>query len=146
MSGTAALYLANGLLDLNADGLVDNEDARWLLQLTATDLGNVGRDSVFGYGLVNANFGTFGDNNGTVPSRPVHIHRAAGRNGVVTIRGSGFGVYARRSGTAVRGRFAIQRKRPIRKWHDYFLGRWKNRRPVVLTFDSESSHGQVHIR
>ena len=54
VSGTAALYIRSLMIDLNGDRLVDNEDVRLMLQLTALDLGNQGRDEVYGYGLVSA--------------------------------------------------------------------------------------------
>ena len=61
VSGTAALYMSGTTQDLNGDGLIDGEDVRWLLQLTATDLGDAGKDPIFGYGLVNASLGGSGD-------------------------------------------------------------------------------------
>ena len=42
------------MTDLNGDRLVDNEDVRLILQRTALDLGDPGRDEIYGYGLVNA--------------------------------------------------------------------------------------------
>ena len=54
VTGAAALYLLSNTEDLNGDGEVNQEDVRSLLQLTATDLGDVGKDDVYGYGLVNA--------------------------------------------------------------------------------------------
>jgi len=54
VAGCAALYLLSNTEDLNADGLVNHEDLRLLLQVTATDLGEPGRDSIYGHGLVNA--------------------------------------------------------------------------------------------
>ena len=55
VAGTAVLVLANGTLtDLNSDGAIDNQDVRLLLQQTADDLGPIGKDSEYGYGLVNA--------------------------------------------------------------------------------------------
>jgi subtilisin len=54
VTGAAALYVLSNAEDLNADGLVNNEDVRLMLQLTATDLGNPGKDGIYGHGLVNA--------------------------------------------------------------------------------------------
>jgi len=54
VAGVAALYLASNTKDVNGDGKVNHQDVRRLLQTTATDLGDPGRDSIFGYGLVNA--------------------------------------------------------------------------------------------
>lgn len=54
VTGTAALYILANTEDLSGDGLVDNEDVRLMLQLMATDLGEPGKDNIYGYGLVNA--------------------------------------------------------------------------------------------
>ena len=54
VSGAAALYIRSLMTDLNGDWLVDNEDVRQMLQLTALDLGDPGRDEVYGFGLVSA--------------------------------------------------------------------------------------------
>ncbi|MHB8867132.1 MAG: S8 family serine peptidase [Pirellulaceae bacterium] len=54
VSGIAALYIRSLMVDLNGDRLVDNEDVRLMLQLTALDLGDQGRDEIYGYGLVDA--------------------------------------------------------------------------------------------
>ncbi len=54
VSGAAALYIRSLGSDLNGDLRVDNEDVRLMLQLTATDLGDPGKDDTYGYGLVSA--------------------------------------------------------------------------------------------
>lgn len=55
VAGTAALILSSGNLeDLNNDGKVNNEDLRLKLGMTTLDLGVPGRDTAFGYGLLNA--------------------------------------------------------------------------------------------
>lgn len=55
VAGTAALVLANGsLIDQNGDGIVNNIDVRLWLRSTADDLGTAGKDSWYGYGLVDA--------------------------------------------------------------------------------------------
>lgn len=57
VSGTAALVLASTLdpnYDLDNDGVWDNNEVRKKLQDTADDLGDPGRDSKYGYGLVDA--------------------------------------------------------------------------------------------
>lgn len=54
VAGAAALMIAAGMADHNGDGFVDNKDIRLVLQNTATDLGDSGRDIRYGYGLVNA--------------------------------------------------------------------------------------------
>ena len=53
VSGVAALVISAGIADKNGDGMI-NDDIRRLLQVTAQDLGAVGRDPVFGFGLVDA--------------------------------------------------------------------------------------------
>lgn len=59
VSGIAALYIRSLVRDLNGDGYVNSEDVRLALQLTAIDLGDPGRDEVYGYGLVNASAASF---------------------------------------------------------------------------------------
>lgn len=55
VSGVAALLLASGTLaDQDGNGKVDNNDVRLRMQKTALDLGNPGRDTWYGYGLVDA--------------------------------------------------------------------------------------------
>ncbi len=58
VSGVAALILSAGLDDLNGDGETDNKDLRLQLQNAAFDLGDPGKDSVYGFGLVNAQAAT----------------------------------------------------------------------------------------
>jgi subtilisin len=53
VTGVAALYTLSNTEDLSGDGLVNNEDTRLMLQTEAFDLGDAGKDEVFGYGLVN---------------------------------------------------------------------------------------------
>ena len=53
VAGTAALVIAGGIGDANGDGWV-NDDVRQRLALTADDLGDPGRDSLYGFGLVDA--------------------------------------------------------------------------------------------
>jgi subtilisin len=52
-AGVAALILAAGVTDSNGDGK-RNDETRWILSATATDLGTAGRDNLFGNGLINA--------------------------------------------------------------------------------------------
>ncbi|MEW6181756.1 MAG: S8 family serine peptidase [Bacillota bacterium] len=55
VAGTAALVLSGGALgDVNHDGSVNNQDLRLVLQQTADDLGPAGRDTLYGFGLVDA--------------------------------------------------------------------------------------------
>lgn len=51
--GTSALIIAKGILDANGNGRV-NDEIRQRLNSTATDLGPLGKDNHFGWGLVNA--------------------------------------------------------------------------------------------
>lgn len=53
VAGTAALVIAAGIADANGDGNV-NDEVRSVLQSTAEDLGSTGRDTRYGYGLVDA--------------------------------------------------------------------------------------------
>ncbi len=55
VSGVAALIISSGINDVNGDGEINNLDIRKKLQTTALDLGEIGRDDKFGYGLVDAN-------------------------------------------------------------------------------------------
>ncbi len=52
VAGVAALILSAGVEDLTGDGKSDNRDVRLKLQNTAKDLGEAGRDTLSGYGLV----------------------------------------------------------------------------------------------
>jgi len=54
VAGLAALIKSSGKLqDLNDDGQIDNRDLRLELDRSTDDLGDTGRDELFGYGLVN---------------------------------------------------------------------------------------------
>lgn len=53
VTGVAALVIAGGISDGNGNGVV-NDEVRSRLQSTAEDLGAVGRDNLYGYGLVDA--------------------------------------------------------------------------------------------
>jgi hypothetical protein len=51
IAGAAALVLASGISDDNGNGIV-NDDTRLWLQAAADDLGTAGRDTWYGFGLV----------------------------------------------------------------------------------------------
>ncbi|MFC1904320.1 S8 family serine peptidase [Chloroflexota bacterium] len=53
VAGTAALVIASGLIDDNENGRI-NDEVRLRLQQTADDLGSLGRDNSYGYGVVDA--------------------------------------------------------------------------------------------
>jgi subtilisin len=53
VAGTAALVIASGISDSNENGNV-NDEVRTRLQITADDLGSMGLDTWYGYGLVDA--------------------------------------------------------------------------------------------
>ncbi len=75
VAGVAALLISAGITDSNSDGFI-NDDVRTALALTATDLGNSGRDHYYGYGLVDAELAVLtvyeenggGGNGGNPPS------------------------------------------------------------------------------
>ncbi|MCH8986656.1 S8 family serine peptidase [Patescibacteria group bacterium] len=52
VAGSAALVIAAGIADSNGNGLI-NDEVRQVLNDTALDLGDTGRDSLYGFGLVN---------------------------------------------------------------------------------------------
>jgi subtilisin len=54
VAGTAALIFSSNLQDVNGEGTVNHEDVRLQLQRTAEDLGEPGKDDLYGYGLVSA--------------------------------------------------------------------------------------------
>src|SRR3989338_2450278 len=54
VAGVAALIIAAGYYDYNGDGVVNNRDVRAILNASAIDLGTTGRDTKYGFGLVNA--------------------------------------------------------------------------------------------
>lgn len=53
VAGTAALVVASGVTDSNNNGRI-NDEVRQILNTTADDLGLTGRDTWYGFGLVNA--------------------------------------------------------------------------------------------
>jgi len=58
VAGVAALILSAGLDDLNGDSVIDNQDLRLQLQNAAFDLGDPGKDDIYGFGLINARAAT----------------------------------------------------------------------------------------
>jgi hypothetical protein len=64
VAGTAALVIAAGIADANANGRT-NDEVRQRLDETADDLGVLGRDAQYGFGLVDAD-------EAAVPSGPVN--------------------------------------------------------------------------
>lgn len=52
VAGSAALVIAAGITDKNGNGLI-NDEVRQALNNTALDLGVAGRDTLYGFGLVN---------------------------------------------------------------------------------------------
>jgi subtilisin len=53
VAGAAALVIASGITDANGNGRI-NDEVRQRLDATAHDLGTIGRDIQYGYGLVDA--------------------------------------------------------------------------------------------
>lgn len=58
-AGVAALVFSSDFKDVNGDGIKDNKDVRELLH-HAKDLGEQGRDNIYGYGLVDARMAVLG--------------------------------------------------------------------------------------
>jgi subtilisin len=52
VAGVAALTILSNTRDLSGDGIVNHEDVRLMLQMSAIDLGDTGKDEIYGYGLV----------------------------------------------------------------------------------------------
>ena len=99
VTGTVALFARTDTGDLNGDGLIDNEDVRLMLLLTAIDQGVAGKDAIYGYGLVNAEAASR-----TSRAPEVVIVETTAGEGTVTINGRGFGGYAAGSITSVTGK------------------------------------------
>lgn len=59
VTGTAALVISAGMTDENGDGMIA-EEVRYRLDSTAFDLGQIGRDEIFGYGLIDAEAALYG--------------------------------------------------------------------------------------
>ena len=53
VAGVAALVIAKGVTDALSNGRI-NDDVRRIMNSTAQDFGATGRDTQYGYGLVNA--------------------------------------------------------------------------------------------
>ena len=60
VTGVAALIYSTNFPDVNSDGAKNNKDVRLILDNTAKDLGTAGRDSIYGYGIVDASKATLG--------------------------------------------------------------------------------------
>jgi serine protease len=54
VSGVAALLIANGNADADENGITSPDEVRFVLQETAEDKGDPGRDNIYGYGIVDA--------------------------------------------------------------------------------------------
>jgi subtilisin len=52
VTGVAALSILSNTKDISGDGVVNHEDVRLMLQMGAIDLGDAGKDEIYGYGLV----------------------------------------------------------------------------------------------
>jgi subtilisin len=59
VTGVSALYILSNTEDLSGDGLINHKDVRLMLQMEASDLGDDGKDEVYGYGLVNGAAASF---------------------------------------------------------------------------------------
>lgn len=79
VAGVAALLMSAGMNDIDGDGAVDSQDVRRQLRVVASDLGSVGVDPVYGYGLATA----------TMPLRHVVVKRHEGDGGAQCDHGHG---------------------------------------------------------
>ncbi len=75
VAGVAALILSAIAIDLNGDGFVDNQDVRLQLQMSALDLGDPGKDDVFGFGLVDIHSALGLDDSGDNPGLTIELLR-----------------------------------------------------------------------
>lgn len=60
VTGVAVLIFVGNLSDVNGDGIANNTDVRIILDNSAKDLGDPGRDNIYGYGLVDASKAVLG--------------------------------------------------------------------------------------
>ena len=60
VTGVAALINSTDFPDINNDGVKNNKDIRLILDNTAKDLGIVGRDAIYGFGIVDVSNATLG--------------------------------------------------------------------------------------
>jgi subtilisin family serine protease len=60
VTGVAALIMSINFPDVNGDGKRDNQDVRLILQNTARHVGTPGRNSLYGFGVVDAQNATLG--------------------------------------------------------------------------------------
>jgi subtilisin len=96
VTGVAALSILSNMEDLSGDGLVNNEDVRLMLQMEAIDLGDAGKDEVYGYGLVNGAAASLSSETTLIATRTVgapkwgaELARVAGVPYEITITNSG---------------------------------------------------------
>lgn len=90
VSGVAALLLATAIpsgYDLNSNGKWDPAEVRNRMQTTATDLGAAGKDSYYGYGLINASAAVAASAPISLPSFDYSLSLSPASGAVV--RGSG---------------------------------------------------------
>jgi subtilisin len=52
VTGVVALSILSNTKDISGDGIINHEDVRLMLQMSAIDLGDAGKDEIYGYGLV----------------------------------------------------------------------------------------------
>lgn len=98
VAGTAALVIASGISDSNGNGRINDEVILRLIN-TADDLGASGKDSQYGYGLINAYKAVSpplatGSIHGTVTDGTNPISGASVTNGSTTVTTSPDGSYA----------------------------------------------------
>jgi subtilisin len=76
ISGLAALLLSAGIEnDLDGDGMINSHDIRLLIQNSASDLGVMGFDEIYGFGLVNVTESLAGSKSGDNPITHLTIEK-----------------------------------------------------------------------
>ncbi len=60
VTGVIALILSAGFSDVNGDGITDNKDVRQIIDDSARDTGVLGRDAIYGYGILDASNAVLG--------------------------------------------------------------------------------------
>jgi subtilisin family serine protease len=87
VTGVAALVFASGISDTNNNGRI-NDEVRVRLQQSTIDLGTPGRDSEYGYGLIDATLAVSSTTGNRAPVSNAGIDQTVNPNTLVTLNGS----------------------------------------------------------